>query len=308
MAYVLYRDKEKPKDSWIRFLHYRIFSKNQNNLIIFVGKTGSGKTYSAISVSEKLSKRSKVHFGIENIVFSLKELLSLINSNKLRKGSTILFDEPQISISNREFQSKANKLFNYLISTFRHKNFNVLFCTPYENLLDKSTRKLFHAKFVMEKIDIKKKLTIIRPFLLQYNSGKDKFYEKYLRVKRKPEGMSVYLMKPLKLWSLPKPDEELIKLYEKKKKAFTTALNLEIEAELDVYENGKKKALFQRGDLTDKQKRVLKLTYELKDKKKVAEVIGISTRVVYDCLKACKKKGWTPKDYYLENLSRDGYQ
>ncbi len=224
-------------------------------------------------------------------------MLSLINSGKLKKGSTILFDEPQISISSREFQSKANKLFNYLISTFRHMNFNVLFCTPYENLLDKNTRKLFHAKFIMEKIDLKEKQTIVRPFLLQYNSSKDKFYEKYLRIKKKPEGSSVYVTRPLKHWALDKPNEELIKLYELKKKSFTTALNTEIEMELDVYNKDKQKK-YQKPEPTDHQKEVLKLVYELKDKKLVAKQLGISLTSVYDVLIACRKKEWTPDNYY----------
>ena len=125
----------------------RTMKKNQNNLISIVGKTGSGKTYTAISICEIMSNMDGVPFTIEHVVFSLRELMDLINSGKLKRGSKIVFDEPQVSISARDFQSEANKVFNYLISTFRHRNYTLFFCTPFETLLDKSTRKLFHARF-----------------------------------------------------------------------------------------------------------------------------------------------------------------
>ncbi len=236
MAIVVYKDnKVERKDSWITYLLNRIES-NQNNLIVVTGKTGKGKTWTALSICELISARNGVPFGIDNQVFTLKEMMALINSNKLSKGSCIVFDEPQCSISNREFQSEANKVFNYLLSTFRHRNLTLFFCTPYEDLLDLSCRKLFHFKFTTKSIDKNNQTCKLRPVELDYNSNKGKFYEHFLRVAFKPEGHSKYKSLKLYWWNVPKPSDALIKVYEAKKLKFTTQLNLEIEKRLDAYE------------------------------------------------------------------------
>src|SRR3990172_2181506 len=93
---IIYRGKAKT-NSWARWMVGRTMKKNQNNLISIVGKTGSGKTFSAISICEIMSKMDGVPFTIEHIVFSLRELMDLINSGKLKRGRKIVFDEPQVS-------------------------------------------------------------------------------------------------------------------------------------------------------------------------------------------------------------------
>ena len=300
MAYVIYRKGEEIKESWIRWAHHRVINKNQNNLITIVGATGSGKTYFGLSFAEKLANKNKVDFNITHVVFSLPDLMSLINSEKLKRGSVVLFDEPQISISNRDFQSKANKVFNYLLSTFRHLNYTLLFCTPYEDLLDKSTRKLFHAKLLMQSINIKNKTSTVRPYLIEYNSKLGKFYEKFLRVKYKPKGCNIYMMKPLKRWTLPIASSELLVQYEKKKRAFTKELNIEIESKLQSFNKDGKKGVKARRDLTDRQKEVLINVFEIGDKKQAADKLSITVRYIDKILVAVKRKGWTPESYYLE--------
>ena len=265
-----------------------------------VGKTGSGKTWSAISICEMISKENGVYFGIENIVFTLRELMQLINSGKLKKGSCIIFDEPQVTISAREWQSKTNRVFNYLLSTFRHRNLTLFFCTPYEDLLDKSTRKLFHAKFETVKINFNEKTCELRPKIVEYNSYKQKFYEKFLRVAYKPEDKTTYVTQRLTSWRVPKPSDELIEQYEKKKLEFTTRLNLNIQRELEAEEFKKQ----QKKELTEKQEKALVLWHKYKgDVNKVAEEMGISKRMVYAHLKLAEKKG-----YELNSLGNEGFE
>lgn len=236
MGKVIYRDpKESRKNSWVRYLLARI-KNNKNNLIAMTGKTGSGKSWTAISIAEDMSKKGKVPFGAENIVFNLKSLMQLINSDTLVKGSVIVFDEPQVTISAREFQSLANRVFNYLITTFRHRNWTLFFCTPYEDLLDKTARKLFHAKFETKGINRNKKVVMLKPKIVEYNAQLGKFYEKFLRVVYKPEGKSKYVSMKLRKWLVPAPSKEIIKIYEEKKLGFTKGLNLDIEARLEEHE------------------------------------------------------------------------
>ena len=236
---VIYRDKLQPH-SWARWFNAQVHKKNSNNLVSVVGRTGSGKTWSAITICEIMSKMDGVPFGIENIVFSLRELMELINSGKLQRGSKIIFDEPQVSISAREFQSEANKVFNYLLSTFRHRNFSLFFCTPFETLLDKNTRKLFHVKIETAGVDSKNNTCKLIPLYLEHVDFQEEPYKKKLIVVFPNEDKTKTLSIRLDDWVIPRASNELIKLYEEKKMAFTTNLNKNIQARLSKYEDSGK--------------------------------------------------------------------
>lgn len=232
---VKYREGQKIKHSWITLMLRRV-RLNKNNLVAVIGKTGSGKTWSAIAICEMLSERNNTPFTIDNIVFGLKPLLKLINSGKLKKGSCIIFDEPQISISSRDWQSKANKVFNYLVSTFRYQNLNMFFCAPYEDLLDKSTRKLFHIKFETVSINQKDKTVKMKPKILEYNSHLHKEYEAFIKISFKPKDKSCFVVRKLKRWNVPKPSDAMIKVYEAKRKEWHNKLTRDMDKELEAYE------------------------------------------------------------------------
>lgn len=301
MAIVRYLDPTaERKNSWVRYLLYRI-EQNKNNLIVVTGATGSGKTYSAMAICEEMSRQNGIPFTIDHIVFTLIDLMKLIiDEDKTKKGTCIIFDEPQTSIGAREFQSEANKVFNSLVTTFRHRNLTLLFCTPFEDLLDKTTRKLFHAKFTTMSINKDTQTVKLKPVTMEYNAQQSKFYEKYLRVQYKEPNKVRLTIAKLKTWDIPKPSENLIKLYEAKKFAFTSRLNQDIVARLETY-NKKQDELINKGrkELTDKQKTVVELMVKYKDVNEVAKITGLSPRMIYTHLEYAKKKGYTPKNYII---------
>lgn len=293
--------KETPKQhSWARWMVARTMRKNQNNLVSYIGKTGSGKTWSAMSVAEIMGVMDGVPFTVEHIVFTLTELMNLINSDKLKKGSKILFDEPQVSISAREFQSSANKIFNYLLSTFRHRNFTLFFCTPYETLLDKNTRRLFHARFETMSIDPNNKTCKLKPRYIEYSDFKEQPYRKRLivrtiRSKKEPQEERV------DWWDIPKPSPELIKLYEEKKRAFTDNLNRNITEKLVKFdESGNsmtaEKKEETRKPLTAQQERVMKAlannTY-----KEAKKIVNLCFATMYQYKKLAEKKGYSLEEF-----------
>ena len=301
MSIIIYRDANAVKNnSWIRYFNQRI-RQNKNNLITVTGATGSGKTWTAIAICEMMSEFNGVPFTIDNIIFSLKDLMSLINSGKLKKGSCIIFDEPQVTISNRSFQSLANKVFNHLLTTFRHRNLTLFFCTPYEDLLDKTARKLFHAKFTTIKINKNTQTVKVKPVCTEYNAHYEKFYEKFLRVAYKRKEGGKYAVRKLKKWDVRKPSKEIIEVYEKKKRAFTDQLNEKIERQLIDFEK-KELGLDKRKELTEKQARALDLMSLHHDTQIVADKMKIKRRAVQKHLELAKKKGYLPQT--LEELRK----
>ena len=161
--------------------------------------------------------------------------MRLINSGKLKKGSAIVFEEAGIGMSSKNWQSVTNKLLNFLIQTFRHRNFVLIFNTPYMDFVDASTRKLFHAEFSTLSIDIQNSACRLKPRYIQYNSRNKKFYFKRLKVITR-EGK-----RHVDTWSISRPSKDLVKEYEIKKREFTDKLNATIQQDLLKLEEQDKK-------------------------------------------------------------------
>ena len=304
-AIVVYRGKPKV-DSWARWMVGRTMKQNKNNLVSVVGQTGSGKTYSAMSICEIMSKMDGVPFGIDNIVFSLRELMNLINKGGLKRGSKIIFDEPQVSISAREFQSQANKVFNYLLSTFRHRNLTLFFCTPFESLLDKNSRRLFHARFETMSINRNNNTCRIKPRFIEYSDFKSDAYRKQLIVMSKDENGRIKSQK-VSFWDVPKPSKELIEQYEKKKLEFTNNLNRNISERLKLFdESGKsltaeqKEEVIERKPLTPMQEKVMRTIANIKESNKyelAKEILNISFSAIHKNKALAEKKGYSLEEF-----------
>lgn len=318
-ALVIYRGKPQA-NSWAKWMLNRTKRLNKNNLISIVGKTGSGKTLSAISICEIMSKMGNILFDVrKNVVFTLNALMNLINSGELRKGSMIICDEFQCSISAREFQSKANKVFNYLLSTFRHLNLTLFFCTPFESLLDKNTRRLFHAKFETLSINTKKQTCKLKPRYLEYSDFKAEPYRKQLIVFHKDE-RGINSSSKVFHWEVPRPSKENEKIYEEMKFEFTSNLNKNISTELkegksmtDVREETpaikeKDKFIFEtkgyhikgRLELTDRQLEFMRLLANVKGTNKtylVAQKLNVSIQAVSKSRRLAEKKGYVVEEF-----------
>lgn len=314
---VIYRDQDfADPNCWIRYMATRVMRQNLNFLCAVNGSPGAGKTYSALSIAEQLSRVTGIEFTIHHVPFSFLEMMKLINSGELGRGSIIVFDEPQVAIGAKDHQSQVNKMFHNLASTFRHKNYILFFCNPFLEDLDKSVRKLFHAQFqVIGKDEINKE-TIIKPLYLQWNSKQDDFYHHFLKVVYKPKGKTKYVTHKLKRWRVSLPSKELIDQYEIKKKEFTSMLNKRIENALKDYEKDMepekpKIEIDTSHGPTETQLLYLLLLKKYRTLTNVARILNKSITAIQSGVKIAQKKGWSPENallyaekmgYTLENL------
>jgi len=263
----------------------------------FMVTKNSGKTYSMLSLAKQLDP----DFSEKYIAFSFRDVMKVVNDEefKKKKWKVILFDEAQTDINNRTWQSLTNKLLLYLTSTFRHQNIILLLTSPYSDFVDSATMKLIHAKITMKSIDRKKKVAHAKFLLQQYSGKMKKFYQHSLMI----SGLKGGGVTKLTDWTIPIPPQELIDPYERSKEEFTSALNREIERQLDeAFDKAKKKKsktnsepdeLKELKPLTEKQTTVFELYNEHKNKQKVAEIMGISYTGVTQHLTLIKNKGYT---------------
>lgn len=299
--------KRKGEASWISWIKKRI-DNNLNFLSVTTGSTGAGKSFSCLSIAEQLDPdfepRYQIGFSFLDFMravnrFSGQDLSYLENESQdfkplhKRKYKVLIFEETQTSLNKRNWQSKINKLFLFILSTFRHKNIIVLFNMPYADYFDSSSMKLIHAKFESQGWSKKTEQTYIRPKVLQYNDKLSKFYEHSLYVIENNK-----LHKFAGLWGIPKPSQHLIDKYESMKTDFTNKLNAKITQELENLENPN-----ERKPLTARQEEVLKILANIKESNKYqrcSEMLGIATSTISETVAFAKKKGYTIEEFVEE--------
>lgn len=221
-------------ERWVKFIKQRI-KNNKNFMGVFIGQTGSGKSYGNLSLSDLIHD---LNLPTENICFKasqfMKRLDEGLENGTLKKGDVLVWDETGIDLNAKDWQSRTSKIISKVMQTFRTENIIVLFTVPYLDFISKDARKLIHAYFQTVKINRKKQVVIVKPFLIQTNQVTGKMYRKCLKVKL-PTGGTV----KVKTISLPKPRKELLDYYEDVASKFKRDIIKESRAEFDRMEEDK---------------------------------------------------------------------
>jgi len=213
-----------------------LFNKKNNNWIaMFIGKTGSGKSYSALDIADAFSNRG---FIIKHhLIFNVMQFFEVLNDPVgIKKGDILIFDEAGVGISSRDWQSLANKLIGSTLQTFRRMNIGLLYTAPSMAMLDKQARTLIDHIFEPVSIDRINNLCYCKVHEYQYNDSMDKFYRKRLTFNDET-GYPVHMNG----MNIQMPRKELVEEYEARKKQYTTELNKRSLEELKDTDSKKKK-------------------------------------------------------------------
>lgn len=281
--------EEKKEPILIQYIKDRVENKNKNFVMLFVGSTGSGKSYSALRLAEMLDDT----FNINRVCFKAKDFMNTINGlvehsekGETIKGYVVMWDEFGVEHNAREFMTISNRVINYFFQTSRHLNLIVIMTVPLLSFIDSATRKLCHGVAEMQGINSRDKTATVKVKMIQTNVMTGKEYPKYLRYRKKNKS---FVSKKIK-FNLP--SEELLKAYEIKKKAFTTQLNKDIMNKLLKSEEKDRKPINILKPLTPLQEKILDcLRNGITKQKDIAEKLGefsskISSNVAY-----MRKKG-----------------
>jgi len=238
------REEEIDLDTLMNYIKKRV-NANKNWLVVTTGSPGSAKSYSNLRCGEEwYDFWFKEKFPIENVCFSIDDVMDGLTKKGNRPGELYILEEAGTLINSKDFQSKINKLFNFYMQSFRCKNIILMFNLPLLGQLDKSTRLLVHSHFITSKVIKTAKVCHIKPFFIQVNQDTEKVYRKYLRKSVKRE--EYYFKYPVKVIGFGIPSKELCKLYEKKKADFVDSLGEDVKATLREIRAGKKKVITYR--------------------------------------------------------------
>ncbi len=163
-------------------------SKNKNVIIVINGATGSGKSWSALTLAYDISKKLGTNFIVkDNVGFNFTDLLKkTMLPHNTKAGTCFIFEEVGAvggGASAREWQSRVNRFFFSFLQTTRHRNQILIFTCPHFSFLDAGARSLVHLQIIMQGINFKKNVTYTKPYVLQVNQRTGKIYFKMLRYK-----------------------------------------------------------------------------------------------------------------------------
>jgi DNA-binding CsgD family transcriptional regulator len=265
------------------------FNKNRNVLLAVTGSTGSGKSYSCLRMCELwYLHRFNKPFPIENVCFSITEVMKRLNCGELKKGELIIIEEAGVLLGSLDFQQRIQKLFTYVLQSFRSLNIGLILNLPVLSMLNKNCRLLLHGHMITERIDYSQKKCYLKCMLHQLNQQSGKSYWKFPRVVQ--NGFSI----PVNSFGFSLPSNELIERYEKLKIKFVSGLNEEYLEILKKQEDEVNKKL-ARNNLTNVEQNVYNLIQKGLKVKEIAEKLGVSVETIYDTKKRIEKKGFNTK-------------
>lgn len=211
------------KPPYLELMRRRIWHDNKNVLSIFVGTTGSGKSYSALRAAEILDHT----FNIDRVCFSTIEFLTLlrngIKDNSLKKGMVIMYDELGIGHSNRNFQDGVNKCLNFIMQGFRKENLIVFMTVPKFSFIDKQVRELAHYVVKPEKINKKFNVCWCSGYVIDQNPM-GVYGSEFIIRKSTIAGVDFDGVQEMDMFGLQLPSERLRIEYEEKKRGFLNDL------------------------------------------------------------------------------------
>lgn len=257
----------------------RMIKSNQNILISICGKTGSGKSYACLSICESwYQSYFKRPFPVENICFSIEQVMERLVNGNLSPGELIIMEEAGTSMSNLEYQNKLCKLFTYVLQSFRSRNVGIILNLPFFSMLNKTTRMLMHM--LLQTIEIKNNKSVLKPLHLQWSqSGKnDEPYTHFPRI------IIDDCYEAITFISYSKPPASLSEPYEVKKHAFVDNISKEV---LYSAKNANKRPL------TPLQEQILDCFKQgITNHSEIAERIGKDRSQISHNIGYMRTKGW----------------
>jgi len=207
----------------------RMNVENQHFMAAIVGREGTGKSHSALTLSRLVDPG----FTAEDVYFDPQDLLRAFDSDAYGRGDMIVLDEAGVGLGNRSWYDKEQILLNQTLQTVRDDNMGVIFTLPRLEELDSQTIGRLHA--FVEMIDVHpsegwaetkwKNINLTR-------DGRGKEYKKYTRLNVNGT------RKRITRCAIAPPPEDLVDAYEERKEAFKAELYEEAIGAYDDEDDG----------------------------------------------------------------------
>lgn len=198
----------------------RLLKLNKNFLAVVTGDTGSGKSYAAMRLAQLIDPK----FSVKNIALDPEQFFEILENKNVGKGSCIIFDEAGVGMGARDWYTIQNKVFGYVLQTFRHLNIAVIFTVPNLSFIDVQLRNLLHMHLNMQSINYNTLVSRAKVYYLKQRPREDKYIPIHPRVRIPGKYTSVGKISKCDIWEFKIPPDHMIMSYEAKKDKFSSAL------------------------------------------------------------------------------------
>jgi len=218
---------------WLNSIINRLHKQNKNWLCLICGGTGSGKSYSAVSIAQDITKPTNNQYYV---VFEPETFLEVLNRPDLKRGDIIIFDEAGVGMSSRRWYSLQNRLLGCVLQTFRNLNIGVIFTTPDISFIDIQARKLFHTYLLTNRIDHKREVAVLKIYDFKIDGLTGKTYI------QAPAFYDYTGNFSLETIEIPKPSTDIDK-YEESAAVYKAKVRLNAQLEIAKFNNDMVKKL-----------------------------------------------------------------
>jgi len=122
--------------------------ENQGRSSLFVGRRGSGKSWSSISVAEQLTDGK---FDVEKHMAFFEAYPAIQLVKNAQPLDVVICDDMGVGLSAKAWYEQSNKLFSQIFQTCRTTNAWVIVTTPKPKFIDKDLRHEFDDYVIMQK-------------------------------------------------------------------------------------------------------------------------------------------------------------
>jgi hypothetical protein len=208
-----------------RYIWKRMNRDNEHFMGVIVGREGSGKSHTALSICRKVDPT----FDADRVFFDPADLVKAFQSDELGEGSMVMLDEAGVGLGRRSWYEKEQVLLNQTLQTVRDENMGVLYTLPRLSELDSQTVGRLHSLLAMGEKHVDEGWAEVswKNIDVSRERTDGKVYKKYPRMRvdgRKHRVTSI---------AVKKPPEDLAAGYEERKAEFKDSLYDEV---IDAHE------------------------------------------------------------------------
>lgn len=244
-------------------IHDNVHVKRRNWICLIIGKVGSGKSYSALSLARMFDPT----FDLSRVVFDERSLMELARSD-LKPGSFIDAEEVGAWMGNRDWQSESNRILSTVLQTFRNRQLCIVWSLPQRRMADINLRSM--CDHIIEVVDIwpesRRCLAKLKSVHVSPQTGNEKTPFPVLKDSRGRTTITRIL--------IPHPGA-ISKSYEAKKKRWQDELYEGFQQRLDGMGREKKEKRKKKDD-------ILRLIGEGRGSTEIAKEVGCSITYVKD--------------------------
>lgn len=232
---VIYKGMPKPH-SWCRWAVNRVVNKNNSTNIRLIGDTGTGKSWSALSLAEMMANLMGKTLNREDIYFSISDVIRKVAKSSPKPGSIFFIDEQQVEGDSTEHNTLRGRAYTTFFSTVRSKRYIIISTMPFADMVIKKVRRFFHLEIETRVVDENNQVVKSSPRFLEYHKHKDKVYRKRLVVIFTDKETGIRKARKISSWDIPRPSTSIINLYEQLKAEFQQKTYEKLVKDLDRVE------------------------------------------------------------------------